>query len=63
MEYNKCCTASGGVLTSSDKCVAPPLYAEPQGPVATAPTEASQPPAPAKPVAPVAPRPTVIGPG
>jgi hypothetical protein len=61
--YKQCCTASGGVLTLDETCVAPPLYAEPQGPVAPAPTAASQPPAPATPVPPVAPRPTVIGPG
>ena len=61
--YKQCCIASGGVYKSDLTCAAPPLYAEPQGPVAPAPTEASQPPAPAKPVPPVAPRPTVIGPG
>ncbi len=60
----KCCTDSGGVISESQHtCVAPPLYPEPQGPVAPAPTAASQPPAPAKPVAPIAARPTVIGPG
>ena len=63
LEYYKCCTGSGGVLNINNECTAPPLYPNPQGPVAPAPTEASQPPAPAKPVVPVAPRPTVIGPG
>jgi hypothetical protein len=61
VEYNKCCTASGGELNSSGTCVAPPLYPEPQGPAAPAPTAASQP--PTAPVPPVAPLPTVIGPG
>ena len=59
--YKQCCIASGGVYSSAERCVAPPLYPEPQGPVAPAPTAASQPPAP--PIPPVAPRPTVIDPG